>query len=54
MRATENRSEQQLKAAIEDLPSPHLDTLALLCAHWQKVATLARQNLVGLKVKYRL
>lgn len=49
MKAAYNRSEKQLRAAIEDLPSPHLDTLAFLCAHWQKVATLSLQNLMPLE-----
>jgi hypothetical protein len=35
---------QTLHAAIAELPMPQRDTLAFLCAHWQRVADCAAMN----------
>ncbi|KAL3118680.1 hypothetical protein niasHT_006508 [Heterodera trifolii] len=34
----------QLKTSIDELPMPHRDTLAFLCAHWQRVAMHSNEN----------
>jgi hypothetical protein len=42
--AVASKNEDQLKYAIETLPIPNRDTLAYLCAHWQKVAMRSNEN----------
>ncbi|KAH7696537.1 RhoGAP domain containing protein, partial [Aphelenchoides avenae] len=42
--ALDENDDALLRAAVEDLPIPHRDTLAFLCAHWQRVAAYAARN----------
>lgn len=47
--AVSNKNEEQLRYAIETLPIPNRDTLAFLCAHWQKVALHSNENQMPLE-----
>uniref|UniRef100_A0A914UZY2 Rac GTPase-activating protein 1 n=1 Tax=Plectus sambesii TaxID=2011161 RepID=A0A914UZY2_9BILA len=42
--AAEENSEEKLYHAIADLPMPNRDTLAYLCAHWQRVGEMSEVN----------
>ncbi|KAL3100988.1 hypothetical protein niasHS_001448 [Heterodera schachtii] len=44
LKAAIEGDEAQLKTFIEELPMPHRDTLAFLCAHWQRVAMHSNEN----------
>lgn len=45
----EKNDEEFLIAAISELPIPNRDTLAYLCAHWQRVAANANVNQMPLE-----
>uniref|UniRef100_A0A0N4ZEW0 Rac GTPase-activating protein 1 n=1 Tax=Parastrongyloides trichosuri TaxID=131310 RepID=A0A0N4ZEW0_PARTI len=44
IRAVKSRDLETLNFAICNLPSPNRDTLAFLCLHWKKVASLSHIN----------
>ncbi|KAF7626927.1 hypothetical protein Mgra_00009657 [Meloidogyne graminicola] len=47
--AVSNKNNDQVRYAIETLPLPNRDTLAFLCAHWQKVAMHSNENQMPLE-----
>uniref|UniRef100_A0A914I6T4 Uncharacterized protein n=1 Tax=Globodera rostochiensis TaxID=31243 RepID=A0A914I6T4_GLORO len=49
LKAAAEGNEVQLKTSIEELPEPNRDTLAFLCAHWQKVAMHSNENQMPLE-----
>lgn len=46
LKAVTEGNEAHLKTSIEELPGSNRDTLAYLCAHWQKVAMHCNENQV--------